>query len=218
LLPFLTDLNNATMYDIVLASASPRRKDLLRTIGLNYFRVIPSSFAEDMSPASFKSPEEYCLATATKKAEDVILNSAAALESLEHRSAVSLLISSDTIVEIDGAVLEKPRDKTHAKTMLQLLSGRKHSVLSAVTIFQGVHGSDFSIRSKFVERSIVNFADLTESDIDAYVESGEPMDKSGSYGIQGLGSQFVTGIEGDYFNIVGFPIHRVSREIAQILN
>lgn len=186
-------------------------------MGLKFVRVIPSGFAEDLKVSSFDTPAGYCLTTAIKKAEDVILRKSPELIPTGGGHVTSILISSDTVVELDGAVLEKPSSRWHAGQMLRTLSGQTHSVLSAVSIYQGKGGRDFSLQCSFVEKSIVTFMDLESSDIDAYVDTGEAMDKAGSYGIQGFGGQFVSRIEGDYFNIMGLPTHRLGSELAKIL-
>lgn len=191
-------------------------RELLRSIGVSNFRTIVSNFAEDMNPLSFDSPSAYCLSTAVKKAEDVIYRKGDLLVTANNNFR-SILISSDTVVAINGIVLEKPKDKLHALSMLQMLSGNTHSVHTAVTIYQGSSGSNFTLAKSFVEITNVSFIELTTEDIMAYIETGEPMDKAGGYGIQGQGGMFVNSISGDYFNVVGLPICRLSREIASTI-
>jgi septum formation protein len=128
------------------------------------------------------------------------------------------MIAADTIVEIDNQILEKPASHEDAKRMLRLLSGKQHKVHTAVAIFgEASNAASPSLVSSFVSTSLVKFATLTEADIHSYVvEANESMDKSGAYGIQAYGSQLVEDIDGCYFNIMGLPVHRLSRELARL--
>ncbi len=176
------------MEKIILASKSPRRCELLQNIGLE-FEIIP-----DDSPEIFRenlSPEELCMAIAKDKGDNVYR---------DNNLNEELVISADTIVVIDGTVLGKPKNSEDAVRMLKLLSGREHSVFTALYIRKGVITSLTSTETK------VRFKELTEEEILWYVSTGECDDKAGAYGIQNLGSLLIEGINGDYFNVVGLPI------------
>jgi len=173
---------------IILASKSPRRCELLQNIGLE-FEIIP-----DDSPEMFRenlSPEELCMAIAKDKGDNVYR---------DNNLNEELVISADTIVVIDGTVLGKPKDRKDAVRMIKLLSGREHSVFTALYIRKGEITSLTSTETK------VRFKELTEEEILWYVFTGECDDKAGAYGIQNLGSLLIEGINGDYFNVVGLPI------------
>lgn len=214
-LPLLSRINSN--YKIVLASGSPRRKELLTLMGFPNFTVLTSSFAEDFDKTCFASPEQYCLATASKKVEEIAL-------SLSATNAPTLVIGADTIVEIDGRILEKPSDDADSRRMLSLMSNRGHFVHTAVVAYcnsmhldsASSHDTVFDMKPmfSFVETTKVTFAELTEEDITAYIELGEGRDKAGSYGIQGAGGQFVKGISGCFFNVMGLPIHALSNKLA----
>ena len=177
---------------IVLASQSPRRAELLRNAGFE-FRVQPAHIPEEKLP--HETPADYVQRLARAKARTVF----AQLDGTE------IVLGADTTVVIDGGVLEKPADAEDARRMLRKLSGRTHEVLTGVC----VKGKDFE--DVQVETTVVQFATLSEAELDDYVATGEPMDKAGAYGIQGMASRYCERIEGDYFNIVGLPIPRVYR-------
>ena len=186
---------------IILASGSPRRIDILNNILQLGATVVPSTFPEDLDKSLF-TPKEYVQENARRKALEVY-------ERLtrEQGSPPSLVIGADTVVVNDNTILEKPKSTAAACAMLSSLSGRSHSVCTGVALVYAPLKGDEPDVVVFVESSDVNFAELRPELIDAYVASGEPMDKAGSYGIQGMGGSFVTGISGCYFNVVGFPIH-----------
>ncbi len=182
------------MKKIILASGSPRRKKLLQQINLP-FDVEPSAVNEFFD--SDLSPEEIVQQLALRKASDV---------ASQHDDA--LIIGADTIVVFGNKILEKPETHQEAKKMLQHLSGQTHQVLTGVALCK-VKVSNNIETATFVETTDVTFGDLNTHDIDAYVASGSPMDKAGGYGIQDdFGAIFVKKIEGDYYNVVGFPLHR----------
>ncbi|MEG3006428.1 MAG: Maf family protein [Oscillospiraceae bacterium] len=182
--------------NIVLASASPRRKELLGKI-VSEFQIIPSK-CEEIIPDDIDSIEvaEYL---AFQKAVDVWK---------EHKD--DLVIGSDTVVILDGKILGKPKDKDDAVRMLQELSGKEHKVVTGVAIMTSKQSSSFSCTTK------VKFSKMTECEIEWYVASAEPMDKAGAYGIQGLGGIFVEGIIGDYFNVMGLPINLLYSTLKNI--
>jgi septum formation protein len=181
-------------FELVLASQSPRRKELLSAAGFP-FRVRPANIPELIAPG--EAACDYVVRLAAQKAQAV---------SLDFHEGV--LAADTTVVLEDGNfshVLEKPRDAADARRMLSLLSGRSHLVHTAV------HFRWSSRDWSAIETSEVHFAMLTKEEIDTYVATGEPFDKAGAYGIQGFASRFVRGIRGCYFNIVGLPVHRVYR-------
>lgn len=181
------------MKKIILASSSPRRKELLKTAGIEFeiqVKEVDESVPEGTPPA------EAAKMTAAKKA-------AAVAEDY----ADCVVIGADTIVVANGRILGKPKDEADAESMLRMLSGIEHEVITGVCIIRN------GIPETFAQISKVKFYDLTNEEISAYVATKEPMDKAGAYGIQGLGCKLVERIEGDYFNIVGLPVAEVCRRI-----
>jgi septum formation protein len=171
--------------DIILASKSPRRAFLLKQVGLK-FRQITSGVEESKNQMS---PRDFVLYYSAKKANTVFV-----------RYPNSFVIGVDTIVWIGNQILGKPKNRDQAKEFLQRLSGNCHIVLSGISICTK------KAKTSDVESTKVYFNKISESDIEEYLDTKEPMDKAGAYGIQGLGSQFVKKIEGCYFNVMGFPI------------
>lgn len=185
------------MNKIILASASPRRKELLETAGAE-FEIIVADVDESVPEGT--KPEDAAIMTAEKKA-------LAVAES--HKDSV--VIGADTIVVAGEKILGKPTDKANACRMLSMLSGVEHKVITGVCLACG------DKKITFAQVSKVKFYDLTDDEINAYVETGEPMDKAGAYGIQGKGCVLVEKIEGDYFNIVGLPVARVMKELNKLM-
>jgi septum formation protein len=174
---------------IILASQSPRRAELIARLELS-FDVLPADIDESYLP--HESPPAHAERLAREKAETI---------GRTHPHA--LVVGSDTIVVVDGDVLGKPRDRAQAVEMLQRLSGRDHEVCTGVAV---AHGGRVE---SGLERVRVRFRRLDASACEAYVATGEPMDKAGAYGIQGFGSAIVEGIEGDYFAVMGLPVVRM---------
>ena len=201
----------------VLASGSPRRREILTFAGLAP-EVVVSGFAEDLDKAAFASAADYAQATATEKARFVasdVPGAAGGAAGGAAAAARALVVGADTVVELDGDVLEKPADEEDAKRMLRVLSGRWQQVHTGVAVFEAGQAQQPLVA--FAETTRVKFMDLEDMDIDAYVRTGEPMDKAGAWGIQGYGGQFVERLESDFFNVMGFPLHRFSREMASLL-
>jgi septum formation protein len=171
---------------IVLASASPRRGDILSAAGIPFVREIPAGI--DETPAPDEAPRDYVMRLAREKAATVAVDSG------------RIVLGADTTVVIAGEILGKPVDAPDAMRMLRLLSGRVHEVLTGICIHDQIVDA---------ATTRVWFSLLSETEIEAYVASGEPMDKAGAYGIQGLASKFITRIEGCYFNVMGLPISLV---------
>jgi septum formation protein len=182
------------MLPLVLASASPRRRELLQRVGLN-LQIVPADIDESGVPG--EAPEHMAERLARAKADAV-----AAL--MPDR----LVLAADTIVVLDGRVLGKPRDDAEAADMLRDLSGRHHEVITGFAICGDAPGTSGTVTTK------VHFRSLDAAVIDRYVATGEPLDKAGAYGIQGVGAMLVRGIEGSYTNVVGLPLVEVLAAIA----
>ena len=179
--------------NIVLASASPRRRELLRKI-VRKFMVIPSTVNESLIKA--KSPEAFAVKAALAKALDI---------AKKHENA--LVIGADTIVVLGNKILGKPKDKKHAIAMLKSLSGTTHRVITGLAVVEGASGkmlTDYVVTK-------VKMKQIAAADILKYVESGRPLDKAGGYGIQEIEDPFIAKIEGDYDNVVGLPLRNVKR-------
>ncbi|XP_060089885.1 probable bifunctional dTTP/UTP pyrophosphatase/methyltransferase protein isoform X2 [Heteronotia binoei] len=197
---------------VVLASASPRRQEILTNAGLR-FEVVPSWFKETLEKSSFAAPYEYAVETAKQKALEV-----ANRMHLKHLRTPDVVIGADTIVTVEEQILEKPVDKQDAYKMLSRLSGKEHSVFTGVAI---VHCSckDTQLETEvmdFYEETKVKFAELSEELLWDYIHSGEPMDKAGGYGIQALGGMLVEYVHGDFLNVVGFPLNRFCKKLAEL--
>ena len=192
-------------YRIVLASASPRRRELLAQIGLR-FAVCPGTREERADAAA---PGELVKQLSAQKAAEVYERLNGAAEGL-------LVIGADTVVACDGMILGKPAGEEDACRMLALLQGRSHFVYTGVTaLWQGGQPDGRPGRFSFYGRTRVDFYPMTAGEIAAYVGTGEPMDKAGAYGIQGRCAAFIRGIEGDYNNVVGLPVGRLYQELHQ---
>jgi septum formation protein len=176
---------------LILASQSPRRAELLKAAGIE-FDLMPPDVDETVHDG--ESPERYARRVADAKACGALA-----------RSHGRPVLAADTVVVVDGQILGKPADAEDARRMLRLLSGRRHEVLTAVSVSLG-GPDDVCPAASGVERTTVEFAPLSDAEIGWYVGTGEPMDKAGAYAIQGLASRFVTRIDGSYSNVVGLPI------------
>lgn len=191
-----TNITNSysPLKNIILASGSPRRHALLTSIGLPHI-VIPSSVDEVFDPTL--SAEESATSLSEQKALDVA-----------KRGPFDLIIAADTIVVLNNQLLAKPLSRQEAIDMLEMLSGKTHVVITGVSLITPKKSSSFSVSTK------VTFDTLKPYEIEAYVDSGSPMDKAGGYGIQDdLGSLFVKHIDGDYYNVVGLPLQRLYSEL-----
>jgi len=177
---------------LVLASASPRRRDLLGRLGLD-FEVRPTG--TDETPLPDEAPEAHVLRLAAAKAR------AAARPG-------ELVLGADTIVVVDGEILGKPGDDDEAGAMLRRLSGRAHEVWTGIALAVRAENAEPELHSRSC-RTVVRFRELSDADIDRYVATGEPADKAGAYGIQGGAAAFVESIDGDYDNVVGLPLGTV---------
>ncbi len=183
---------------IILASASPRRKELLTQIGVK-FEIMISDKETDIDSSN---PVKACEKQAMQKALDIEEKAA-----LKYREDY-IIIAADTIVALEDTILGKPKDKEDARLMLERISGKKHKVYTAVCVFN----SRLKTQESFVEETAVEVTELSKEDIDFYLSKDEAYDKAGAYAIQGLFSRYIVGIEGDYYNVMGLPVGRVYRE------
>ena len=176
---------------IILASHSPRRRELLGQMGITEFQIISPDVDESVEPGLHPS--------------DIVekLSFCKAQAAMEKAGPDDLIIAADTVVTLDGVVLGKPKGEADAFAMLSSLSGREHHVYTGVTVLQG----DRAVTEH--EETAVVFRALEPGEIRGYIATGEPMDKAGAYGIQGLGALLVSGIKGDYCNVVGLPVFRL---------
>ena len=184
--------------EIILASQSPRRKELLERMGIRSFTVMDSGVDEhEEEPLP---PEELVCRLSERKAEAVA----------QRAPAGAVVIAADTVVSLDGAILGKPADKLEAFRMLSTLSGARHQVHTGVTVMRD--------GEKQVEHETtdVTFRELSEEEIEHYLATGEPMDKAGAYGIQGYGALLVERIEGDYYNVMGLPVCRLGQMLRRV--
>ena len=202
------------MNKIILASASPRRKELLKQMGLE-FEVMPSHCEEVITR---KIPWEIVMELSSQKARELVYK--AAMDSLSDDKSGNdgdgqnvLVIGADTIVAYKDEILGKPKDKDDAVRMLKLLQGKQHSVYTGVSLVYLKEG--IAQTRTFVEETKVYVAPMTDEQIEAYVATGEPMDKAGAYAIQGHAALWCAGIEGCYYNIMGLPVHRTAQLLRE---
>ncbi|MEK6224383.1 MAG: Maf family protein [Thermodesulfobacteriales bacterium] len=184
---------------IILASSSPRRKELLENVGIKFEVISPLS---DESILDYENPKDYVIRLAEEKALSVA----------QLQGDKSFIIGSDTIVLVDDDILGKPFNEEEAAKMLQRISGRTHSVLTAFSIVQP---QDKVLHSEVVE-TMVRVKTLEPGEIEGYIKTGEPMDKAGAYGIQGIGAFMIKGIEGSYTNVVGLPLVEVLEALNKL--
>lgn len=182
--------------NIILASQSPRRRELLEQVGITGFQVISPDVDERVEPGL--SP--------AGMVEELSLRKARA--AADKTGPDGLIIAADTVVALDGAVLGKPRDREDAFAMLSALSGREHRVYTGVSVLRG----DRAVTEH--EETAVCFRALAPGEIWGYIATGEPMDKAGAYGIQGIGALLVSGIRGDYCNVMGLPVFRLGQILS----
>lgn len=181
------------MKNLILASSSPRRKELLENLHIS-FEVSSSDVDESFDPAL--TPGEIVMELSNRKAKVV-----------SELNPDSFVIGADTVVVLEGTVLGKPKDRSEAYLMLKNLSGTTHSVFTGVSIIGPEKEKNFYVKTDVV------FWELADEEINAYIDTGEPFDKAGAYGIQGFGSVLVKEINGDYFSVVGLPVSKTVREL-----
>ena len=188
---------------IILASRSPRRREILSALGVQF--EIVSADADESSDEA----DPACLVR-----ELALRKGRATRELLDQEGQLdrdTLIIAADTVVAVDGTILGKPSDEADARSMLARLSGRRHSVTSGIALLTADRETAAS------EETFVRFARISDAEIARYVASGEPMDKAGAYAVQGLASLWIEGLEGDYFSVVGLPVHRLNALLEEFL-
>lgn len=183
---------------IILASASPRRKALLEMLGTENLLVIPAQ-GEEIVPEGL-TPEEAVICLAETKAGEVAAT----------RPRTDVVIGADTIVVLDGRIFGKPATEAEAFQMLRTLSGRTHMVYTGVSVMRGEE------RRSHAEASSVTFREMTDEEIRAYIATRDPMDKAGAYGIQGKACLFVERIDGDFYNVMGLPLCRLGKMLGEL--
>ena len=183
------------MIKLILASQSPRRREILENLGLS-FRVVTADVDESCTETD---PRRYVEALALRKGRAVLER----LTADNQIDGQTVILAADTVVAAEGEILGKPRDREDALHMLKLLSGKTHQVISSIALLSPKHVAVAS------EVTGVRFSPLSPEDMDFYVSSDEPYDKAGGYAVQGLASLFIDGLEGDYFNVVGLPVKRL---------
>ncbi len=189
-------------YRLILASASPRRREILAQVGAE-FEVIPAKGEELLTSTE---PKEAVLQLSCQKAEETAGR-------LSGDAGNIVVLGADTIVSLDGAILGKPKDKKDAVRMLGLLNGREHSVFTGVTMIVRGDGKEQII--SFYEETRVFMYPMTKEQIQAYTETGEPLDKAGAYGIQGKCAVYIEKIVGDYYNVVGLPVAAIYQKLEK---
>ncbi len=201
------------MSRIILASASPRRKELLEQIGLE-FEICPAKGEEVITKTI---PEEVVMELSKQKAEEIAVMVTTYNENHKEITTPTdiLIIGADTVVAYDGQILGKPKDEADAKRMLSMLSGNTHSVYTGVTLCL-IDKNGRVGEVVFAEKTDVTMFPISEEEIERYVATGEPMDKAGSYAIQGKSAIFIEKIDGDYNNVVGLPITRIYQKLKDI--
>jgi septum formation protein len=208
LTPYLDDLNNGKR--VILGSSSAQRQRIFReNLGLTNFEVIKSDFAEDLNKNC--SVEDYVSKTCMAKLNDILENKVT--------GEWDIIVCSDTVISFPGSevgemetIFEKAADREHAISMLSRLSGKKHRVVTAVCT--AIKGRDVHC---FTESTSVVFSDIPRNAIEAYVDTGDAYGKAGAYGLQSLAASFASRLEGDYFNVMGFPAHRFAVELTRML-
>ena len=199
----MNQINSASpKVQIILASGSPRRKMLLESAGI-MLKIEVSEADESHFPR--EDPRQYLRRTARAKADAIIKR---------HSGEHVIIISADTIVVKDNNILGKPVNDDDARNMLKSLSGRAHHVMTGVCVADVFHQRT----DVFISETVVHFTKLTDEDIEWYIQTGEPRDKAGSYGIQGQAARFVESIEGSYTNVVGLPLCETIRALQKLLS
>lgn len=188
--------------EIILASASPRRREILENLNIKFKTVVASC---DETIDENMTCEEAVMINSLRKATAVA-------KVVVDKDA--FVIGADTVVVLDGEILTKPKNAEDAKNMLKKLSARAHNVLTGLTVFDVLHAQSTSV----CETTTVYFKTLSDEEIESYIATGEPMDKAGAYGIQGIAGMFIEKIEGDYFNVVGLPVAKLYKILKEEYN
>ncbi|EGG24015.1 hypothetical protein DFA_06153 [Cavenderia fasciculata] len=233
-IPYDTAMSNEYLnqLEIVLASGSPRRVEYLGKLGLK-FKVVTSNFAEDLDKSLYKTPSDYACANATIKAREVYNQLMKQYNDNDNnnnnngeKKKPNIVIGADSIVVLGDTILEKPKDRDHAIEMLSNLSGKKHKGISILTRKQGDNNNNNNneqeqptVESTFYEETTVEFDQIDQASIAYYVDHYRPFDKAGSYGIQEIAAaSFIRSIQGDFYNVTGMPIHKISKHLLELYN
>ncbi|MBQ1871525.1 MAG: septum formation protein Maf [Lachnospiraceae bacterium] len=201
-------------FKMILASGSPRRKEILKEAGYN-FDVIPSDATEE---AKYKRPAYYVQELAAVKVKDVcdrVLSETKLYENGKYRKGEVIILGADTVVCLYDDILGKPKNEKDAFNMIKSLSGKKHCVYTGISLIRAVDGKVVKRRTTYL-RTGVNVAELSDDEINEYIKTGECMDKAGAYAIQGKFAKHIERIEGNYHNVVGLPINEVYKLINTI--
>ncbi|KAG7206504.1 hypothetical protein KM043_003849 [Ampulex compressa] len=189
---------------VILASGSPRRREIIQRLGIDA-EVVPSRYDEDLARSAYKTHGEYVQALARHKVEEVHAR-------LKNDTVPpSLIIGADTVVTLDDVIYGKPRSKSHALETLSRLANREH------VVYTGVCLKTPEREINFYESTKVKFGDVGEEQIRAYVDTGEPMDKAGGYGVQGLGACLIEKIDGDFYTVMGMPLYSMVKHLNALL-
>ena len=191
------------MYKLILASQSPRRRELLKMLGIEF--DIKVSNCEEIITSS--EPAQVTMELAKQKAFETEIADVRAASDTKNEENI-IIIGADTVVAADGEILGKPKDKDDARRMINKISGTSHQVYTGVALVL-VKDDKAACIELFAEKTDVEVCEMSSQEIDDYISSDEPYDKAGGYGIQGIFSKFVSGIRGDYNNVVGLPVHRL---------
>ena len=200
---------NLNSFKLVLASSSPRRKALLGDLGLSFIQIFPQ--IDEVPLHDKEPPADYVVRLAGEKGDE-----AARQLRLKGEDYTYLIVSADTVVVIDQQVLEKPNSKSHARSMLEKLSSRRHTVITGMCLLKTSGRGELLHEKRGFFETHVYLRALSSRDIEWYIETGESMDKAGSYAIQGIGSSLVSSIEGSYTNVVGLPLAELQGWLSDI--
>ncbi|XP_017792732.1 PREDICTED: maf-like protein aq_1718 [Habropoda laboriosa] len=196
-------MQTLTMSRVILASGSPRRYELIKSLGINV-EVVPSTYDENLDRSKYKNIGEYVQDLAKYKVQEVY-------ERLKGDAVPpSLIIGADTMVALGDTMYGKPKNNSHAFEILSSLANKEH------TVYTGVCLKTPEREVKFYESTIVKFGDISKEQIQAYVKSGEPLDKAGAYGIQGVGGCLVEKVYGDFYTVMGMPLYSLAKQLNKI--
>uniref|UniRef100_A0A5S6QJ84 Uncharacterized protein n=1 Tax=Trichuris muris TaxID=70415 RepID=A0A5S6QJ84_TRIMR len=205
---FSTLLPGLRSREIILGSASPRREEILRKLGLP-FRVVTSQFAEDLDKANYRSrPADYAVENAYCKGTSVC-------EQLNGQPGSKVVIACDTVVYCDGKIYEKPSDAQDAYQMISELNDKEHDVFTGIVLLE-TGANEVKVVAKFSVATKVHLGHLTEDIISAYIATAEPFDKAGGYGIQGAGATLIKEIHGDFYNVMGLPLYALAQNLLLV--
>ena len=190
---------------VILASGSPRRHEIIQKMGINA-EVVPSFYDENLDRSAYANHGDYVQDIAKYKVQEVYDRLKA------HSRPPSLIIGADTLVTMDNIIYGKPKDQSHAFEMLSRLANREH------TVYTGVCLKTPETEVNFYDSAKVKFGDISKEQIEAYIESGEPLDKAGGYGVQGIGGCLIEKIDGDFYTVMGIPLYLMTKKLNEIFS